>query len=266
MGQMKILSLVLVGALLPQAGCNNPTPRERVPQAAQAVPQLTPARTDEPVYSFAPGQFGPELRIRSTFTAPADTALHLANCNGAFSWRLQKVSGQDWADAWSPAMDACLSAPILIPPSGTHTGTHLVRPGAGARLLAPSGENELDEGTYRLVWDGLSRAKGGAVPLASRLSNTFKVGPPCALRGRAVQWIGDYCLFREQTDDLVAAGDCIAEEQTRAAGMEECRVATRYKSELCKLHLSAGIRPGTLAECVNDAGFSGNIVRSDGSP
>lgn len=88
----------------------------------------------------------------------------------------------------------------------------------------------------------------------------------CAVPGKSIQWIGDYCLSMEQTDDLVAAGDCIAEEQARTAGMEECGVATRYKSDLCKLHLSAGIRPGTLAECVNDPGFSGNIVRNDGSP
>lgn len=94
---------------------------------------------------------------------------------------------------------------------------------------------------------------------------THAIGSPCSLPGQAVQWIGDYCLFREQTDDLVAAGGCIAEEQGRTTGMEECGVASRYKSELCKLHLSAGIRPGTLAECVNDAGFSGNIVRNNGS-
>jgi hypothetical protein len=85
----------------------------------------------------------------------------------------------------------------------------------------------------------------------------------CRVPGHAIQWIADYCLFREQTDDLVAVAPCMERERSGITG-DECAVRLRYKAKLCKLHLSTGARRGTLAACISDPHFAGTIVRNDG--
>ena len=83
----------------------------------------------------------------------------------------------------------------------------------------------------------------------------------CPVPGRAIQWIADYCMYTEQTDDVVAAGACIDRKQARS-GTDDCATRLRYKTRLCKLHIADGTRQGSLEACISDAAFSGNIVRN----
>lgn len=85
----------------------------------------------------------------------------------------------------------------------------------------------------------------------------------CPVPGHAVQWIADYCLYKEQTDDLVAAGPCIDEEQAKSDRADDCATKLHYKTELCALHISDRSRDGPLADCVGDKTFSGNTVHDD---
>lgn len=88
--------------------------------------------------------------------------------------------------------------------------------------------------------------------------------PRCPVPGKTVQWIADYCLARTETDDLIAAGPCIDEETASLDETTACAVKTRYKARLCGLLVGWGARSGTVAACVGDPSFSGNIVRENG--
>lgn len=141
-----------------------------------------PIHTERNSYRFSAGEFGPELTIVARFMAGTDGPVYIVNCNGAFSWRLQKLVDDAWVDAWAASLDACLSSPIIVPAGGSHTSTHLIRPRAGA-VLNPSGsQDEVGTGTYRIVWDGVLRSFdpghrpfGKEVPLDQRVSNPFSV-------------------------------------------------------------------------------------------
>jgi hypothetical protein len=112
--------------------------------------------------------------LRFRLTAPAAHPLHLENCNGAFSWGLERRVAGDWARAWTVATDACHSAPIVIPPRDSRTFEEAVTLHAGERLPA---------GTYRIVVHGLyaayaeDHAAGAEVPNALRVSAPFELGP-----------------------------------------------------------------------------------------
>jgi hypothetical protein len=184
-------ALLACAGLLVAAGCAPPpaAPEAAAEPAPAAAPPagtrpagITPPAAARPavvadagLYRFTPGDFGPELLIASTFTAPAHVDVDIANCNGAFSWRLQQRVGDEWVDAWVPAMDACLSAPLQVAAGQTHAATHLVRDGAGAALRPAADGVPLHDGTYRLVWDGVASAGGETLDPSLRTSAPFEV-------------------------------------------------------------------------------------------
>ncbi|HEX8411038.1 MAG TPA: hypothetical protein VF883_19405 [Thermoanaerobaculia bacterium] len=135
-----------------------------------------PIRTDRSAYIVGSGEFGPELKIISTLRAPADRAVHVANCNGAIAPGLQRrIDDQGdgtWVDAWIAATDACASSPIVIPAGGTHTAELLIRPGAGAVTYPRPNNDALESGTYRVVWHGTD------LPLEQRVSAPFTIEAP----------------------------------------------------------------------------------------
>lgn len=87
----------------------------------------------------------------------------------------------------------------------------------------------------------------------------------CSVPGHAVQWLADYCMFKEETDDLIAASSCMELERDRNSPTDECAAKLRYKTRLCNLHLARRTREGTIEDCVGDPNFSGDIVRNDGA-
>jgi hypothetical protein len=152
-----------------------PAPAARAPEAPPA-----PITTDQSLYRFAAGQFGPEVAIVSTFTAPADRDVYLSNCNGVIGPGLQRQVDGTWQSAWVVSMNACHSAPIRVPAGGRHSATLLIRPGAGA--VVGSASDELPPGTYRVVWYGVYKTVnpapppfGEELPLEQRVSAPFTI-------------------------------------------------------------------------------------------
>jgi hypothetical protein len=72
-------------------------------------------------------------------------------------------------------------------------------------------------------------------------------------------------MYREETDDLIAATSCIERERVGISERDECATKVRYKAQLCGLHIARGSRDGTIEDCVNDPSFSGKIVGDDGA-
>lgn len=138
--------------------------------------------TDRPEYVVQGTQDGWRAEIPYTFTNLTGATVHLANCNGAISLRLDRWQGGEWVPAWSPILPLCLSAPIPIEAGGTYPDTvHFFAGYAGTDVFPQLGVEQL-EGTYRIVWLGLLRdydldggSTGTEVPLRYRTSNQFQL-------------------------------------------------------------------------------------------
>ena len=86
---------------------------------------------------------------------------------------------------------------------------------------------------------------------------------PCPVPGERMHWIVDYCMAKLETDDEIAASDCIAGELDKAP-RNACAAKRRYKQRLCELVVSRKTREGTVAACVSDPRFAGSTVRNGG--
>jgi hypothetical protein len=86
---------------------------------------------------------------------------------------------------------------------------------------------------------------------------------PCAIEGERIHWIADYCMAELETDDEIAAMDCIKEELKRIFP-DECAAKQYYKHALCERVLSHGHVAGDLQSCLDDKHFSGSAVRHRG--
>jgi hypothetical protein len=113
-----------------------------------------PVTTDRKSYALSPGPHGPQATIVTTFHAPADESVSVANCNGAMSLGLQRPERDRWVNAWTAEINGCASAPIVIPPGGQHPGTITAR---------------IEPGTYRAVWHGIE------LPVEERVSAPFTI-------------------------------------------------------------------------------------------
>lgn len=85
----------------------------------------------------------------------------------------------------------------------------------------------------------------------------------CTVPGDSIHWIADYCMASLETDDEIAAGECIGRE-TRRSFKTACAANTHYKKALCELSISRGHRPGSLERCLADRRFIGRTVRNRG--
>lgn len=177
---------ILTAVLLLLAACREPEPaaiERRPPPVATA-----PVTTDRTHYQMSEGPYGPETTIATTFTAPADRPVYLVNCNGAFTIGLQQRVGSEWRDVWASEINACFSAPIVIPAGTRRTGTITVASGADAAVSSRRTERKIGSGTYRAVWHGLLAtfdpnahpADGDPLPLTQRVSAPFTIeaAPP----------------------------------------------------------------------------------------
>ena len=57
----------------------------------------------------------------------------------------------------------------------------------------------------------------------------------CAIPGKPIQWIADYCMYMAETDDFLnpAVQECFLKQDTDKMG--SCEVKTKYKKEMCKM-------------------------------
>lgn len=82
--------------------------------------------------------------------------------------------------------------------------------------------------------------------------------PTCELPGEAVQWIADYCMRSLQTDDEIAASDCIA-AQLKHDFPSSCATKRHFKRALCALDTGRDVE-----RCVADPNYLGSTVRRGG--
>jgi hypothetical protein len=85
----------------------------------------------------------------------------------------------------------------------------------------------------------------------------------CLAPGETIQWIADYCMLKMETDDEIAASDCI-EEEAKARFASACASNTHFKRRMCRLMIKNGTRAGTPDQCVKDPAFKGRTVEAGG--
>lgn len=90
-----------------------------------------------------------------------------------------------------------------------------------------------------------------------------RAAPACEIEGEPVQWAADVCMLELQTDDEIAASDCLATEAKRRFA-DDCAARRHYKRRLCALSIREGARAGDLAACVADPAFKGRTVAAGG--
>lgn len=85
----------------------------------------------------------------------------------------------------------------------------------------------------------------------------------CAIKGPVIQWRADYCMFKMETDDIIAADPCMEEEEKRRH-KNACAEKRYYKAGMCKMAIANESRKGTVEKCVADPDFMGTTVKNDG--
>lgn len=85
----------------------------------------------------------------------------------------------------------------------------------------------------------------------------------CSIVGAKIHWVADYCMSKNETDDEIAASDCINAE-LKSAPRDECAAKRHYKKALCELAMSRGHRTDGVKHCIADPAFAGSTVRNGG--
>jgi len=82
----------------------------------------------------------------------------------------------------------------------------------------------------------------------------------CPVPGPRIQWLADYCMYKVESDDIVAAYPCMNEEGKRRFG-NDCEAKKHYKRQICRI---AKEPEQSEDECVRDPAFMGPTVRNNG--
>lgn len=85
----------------------------------------------------------------------------------------------------------------------------------------------------------------------------------CTAEGEPIQWAADYCMLKMETDDEIAASDCINEERNKPFP-SNCASNLHFKRNMCELMILNGTRAGTVDQCVRDPTFRGRTVEAGG--
>ena len=139
-------------------------------------------RTDSSEYALREEESVWTTMIGFSYENSGEDTVYVVNCNGQVTMNLQKREEGEWQDVWSGETNACLSAPIVIPPGSTYEGELSIR-GAEPGTSATSAFSTADlEGDFRLVWhqpvrhyDSRRPGFGEVMPLDERSSNIFSL-------------------------------------------------------------------------------------------
>ncbi|MBE0597476.1 MAG: hypothetical protein IH614_09420 [Desulfuromonadales bacterium] len=85
----------------------------------------------------------------------------------------------------------------------------------------------------------------------------------CPVEGERIHWIADVCMSQLETDDEIAAMECIIEELERPFP-DDCAARAHYKRTLCQQSLANGSVVGAVERCFQDKEFMGSTVRNGG--
>jgi hypothetical protein len=102
-----------------------------------------------------------------------------------------------------------------------------------------------------------------AALLALAGARAFAQPAPCAVPGEPVQWVADWCMATLQTDDEIAASDCIARHPVSAFA-SGCAAKRHFKRELCRVLRGPQAGADALRACVADPQVMGRTVREGG--
>ena len=86
---------------------------------------------------------------------------------------------------------------------------------------------------------------------------------PCLAVGEPIHWVADYCMLKMETDDEIAASDCI-EEERKTRFPNACASNTHFKQRMCAQMIRNGTKAGTMDQCVKDPTFKGRTVEAGG--
>ena len=155
------------------------------PTSFYAVGRDTTAatQTDSLAYhvSTTDGRYDAPAMVTFRNTSP-DTA-YFVNCNGAIATTIQRKVGAVWVDVWNSEQDACLSAPIIVPPGDTLRRKVLLfdgfHPHPGDTTLPRTDGPVL----YRLMWRGLVHHYRAGLPFGTEPPMSLLVSNPVLLFG-----------------------------------------------------------------------------------
>jgi hypothetical protein len=85
----------------------------------------------------------------------------------------------------------------------------------------------------------------------------------CAAKGEPIHWIADYCMLKLETDDEIAASDCI-EKELKKKFRTGCAAKLHYKKGMCEAMIRNKTRTGSVTQCVRDPKFMGHVVTNGG--
>ncbi|HEY0023983.1 MAG TPA: hypothetical protein VGB24_13775 [Longimicrobium sp.] len=123
---------------------------------------------------------GIEIHIPYVYRNTTGDSVYFTNCNEIIVPSLEKRIGDTWSSVWTGASPACRSLPVVVPPGGERMDTVQV---LAAPDMYPEFRVDDIDGTYRLVWHGVSH-HGDVPPLATplpqeeRTSNEFTLSAP----------------------------------------------------------------------------------------
>jgi hypothetical protein len=178
----RTLRWVLLAAVAAAGGCSS----SDAPPDAGSVPAdsgsetMRGFRTSRLHYDAKRGGDGIEISIPYAYRNATGDSVYFSNCNEIIVPTLEKQSGNTWSSVWTGASPACRSLPVVVPPGGERRDTIQVLSAPG---MYPEFRVDDIDGTYRLVWHGVSH-HGDVPPLATplpqeeRTSNEFTLSAP----------------------------------------------------------------------------------------
>ena len=144
-----------------------------------------PIQTEALAYELRPDGPGFGVDIPYVFTNRTGSPVYIVNCNGGFALHLERRDGVTWHSVWGPAINGCISAPIVIQPNATFADTLRLWGAPPGSNIAPRFNRADLDGTYRLVWDDvLSAFDPNSYPFGSQISFGDRVSNRFALRVR----------------------------------------------------------------------------------
>lgn len=141
-----------------------------------------PIQTEHLAYELQVTELGFETEVRHEFENRTGSDVFVVNCNGGFPIILDRLEAGTWVPRWGPAVNDCLSPPILIPAGSTFSETLRVFAGHPGSNVVPQFPDEDIDGTYRLRWlNALSSFDERARPFGTEIPEEFRVSNPFSL-------------------------------------------------------------------------------------
>lgn len=157
--------------------CDSPLSVEREPDAA--------IQTDRLSYTLRKAGSGFEVEIPYTFANPTGSRVYLVNCNQYVEALLERETNNGWGMGWAPAVNDCLSPPIIIEPGEVFRDTVRVHAARFGSNTYPQFQFEDPKGVYRIRWENALTSFdpdqypfGEPLPLDTRTSNRFVLKGP----------------------------------------------------------------------------------------